>query len=65
MVGVDGSNPFTPTISKPLEMLMFQGVFAYFDKITYKNKCFCFVHFGRKMRKITINLRQVVKLRLS
>lgn len=55
MVGVDGSNPFTPTISKPLEILMFQGVFAYFDKITYKNKC---VHFGRKMRKITINLRQ-------
>jgi len=39
-------------------MLMFQGVFAYFDKITYKNICVYFVHFGRKMRKITINLRQ-------
>ena len=55
MVGVVGSNPITPTTSKPLEILIFQGVFACFDKIIYKNKC---VHFGRKMRKITINLRQ-------
>ena len=56
MVGVDGSSPFTPTISKPLEMLIFQGVFACFDKIAYKNKSVYFVHFGRKMRKIKINL---------
>lgn len=55
MVGVDGSNPFTPTTSKPLEMLMFQGVLLILTKLLTKNKC---VHFGRKMRKITINLRQ-------
>ncbi|MGK8252474.1 hypothetical protein [Moraxella lacunata] len=55
-MGVVGSNPITPTTSKPLEILIFQGVFACFDKIIYKNKSVYFVHFGRKMRKIKINL---------